>query len=143
VDGQLHDLGHVDQKLGDLDGRQADVVQVRGRVGRGAGKSYCFLIESPRPTESGRRRLRTIAASQDGFAIAEMDLDLRGGGVIAGLEQAGEIDFHLADPKRDMRLLQAAQVDARRLLEHEEMQNTEVREFLAGLQAKVKNVSFS
>jgi len=121
----------------------AQLHQLRGRVGRGAGKSYCFLIESPRPTESGRRRLRTIAASQDGFAIAEMDLDLRGGGVIAGLEQAGEIDFHLADPKRDMRLLQAAQVDARRLLEHEEMQNTEVREFLAGLQAKVKNVSFS
>ena len=121
----------------------AQLHQLRGRVGRGPGKSYCFLVESPRPTESGRRRLRAIAASRDGFAIAEMDLELRGGGVIAGLEQAGEIDFRLADPRRDVRLLQAAQVDARRLLEHEELQNPEVREFLAGLQARIKQVSFS
>ena len=121
----------------------AQLHQLRGRVGRGPGKSYCFLVESPRPTENGRRRLRAIAASRDGFAIAEMDLELRGGGVIAGLEQAGEIDFRLADPRRDVRLLQDAQVDARRLLEHAELQNPVVREFLAGLQAKVKKVSFS
>ncbi len=121
----------------------AQLHQLRGRVGRGPGKSYCFLVESPRPSENGRRRLSTIAASQDGFAIAEMDLELRGGGVIAGLEQAGEIDFRLADPKRDVRLLQAAQVDARRLLEHEELQNPAVREFLAALQAKIRKVSFS
>ena len=121
----------------------AQLHQLRGRVGRGPGKSYCFLVESPRPTEKGRRRLQTIASSQDGFAIAETDLELRGGGVIAGLEQAGEIDFRLADPKRDIRLLQEAQVDARRLLEHDELQNTKVREFLAGLAAKIKDISFS
>ncbi len=55
-----------------------------------------------------------------------MDLELRGGGVIAGLEQAGEIDFRLADPKKDIRLLQEAQVDARRLLDNEELQNRRV-----------------
>ena len=121
----------------------AQLHQLRGRVGRGPGKSHCFLIESPRPTENGRRRLQTIAASQDGFAIAEMDLELRGGGVIAGLEQAGEIDFRLADPKRDTRLLQEAQVDARRLLEHEELQDAAIREFLSGLREKIKKLSFS
>lgn len=121
----------------------AQLHQLRGRVGRGSEKSYCFLVASPRPSPSGRKRLRAIASSQDGFAIAEMDLELRGGGVIAGLEQSGEIDFRLADPRRDARLLQEAQVDARRLLEHPELQNAWLREFLAGLRKRIRNVSFS
>jgi ATP-dependent DNA helicase RecG len=121
----------------------AQLHQLRGRVGRGAEASHCFLVESPCPTASGRKRLQAIAANQDGFAIAEMDLELRGGGVIAGLEQAGEIDFRLADPRKDIRLLQEAQVDARRLLDHEELQNAKVREFLSGLAAKIKGLSFS
>ncbi len=121
----------------------AQLHQLRGRVGRGSERSYCFLVESPRPSAGGRRRLRAIAASQDGFAIAEMDLELRGGGVIAGLEQSGEIDFRLADPRRDARLLQEAQVDARRLLEHPELQSPLLREFLAGLRKKIRNLSFS
>jgi RecG-like helicase len=72
-----------------------------------------------------------------------MDLDLRGGGLIAGLEQAGEIDFKLADPRRDIRLLQEAQVDARKLLDNKELQNPYVREFLAGLANRIKEMSFS
>jgi ATP-dependent DNA helicase RecG len=121
----------------------AQLHQLRGRVGRGTEKSHCFLVESPRPTENGRRRLQAVAAHHDGFAIAEMDLELRGGGVVAGLEQAGEIDFRLADPKRDVRLLQEAQVDARRLLDKPELQNGRVRDFLAGLEKKIKALSFS
>ncbi len=121
----------------------AQLHQLRGRVGRGAEKSHCFLLESPRPTENGRKRLQAVAANQDGFAIAEMDLQLRGGGMIAGLEQAGAIDFKLADPKKDIRLLQEAQVDARRLLERPELQNRRVKEFLAGLAAKIRDLSFS
>jgi len=121
----------------------AQLHQLRGRVGRGTEKSHCFLVESPQPTANGRKRLQAIAANQDGFAIAEMDLDLRGGGLIAGLEQAGEIDFKLADPRRDIRLLQEAQVDARKLLDDKELQNPYVREFLAGLAAKIKDMSFS
>ena len=78
----------------------AQLHQLRGRVGRGTEKSHCFLVASPQPTANGRKRLQTIAANQDGFAIAEMDLELRGGGLIAGLEQAGEIDFKLADPQK-------------------------------------------
>jgi ATP-dependent DNA helicase RecG len=121
----------------------AQLHQLRGRVGRGSQPSQCFLIESPRPTESGRRRLQALAAHHDGFAIAEMDLELRGGGVIAGLEQAGEIDFRLADPGKDIRLLQEAQVDARRLLDHPELQSEAVRGFLAGLGRKIGDLSFS
>ncbi len=121
----------------------AQLHQLRGRVGRGTEKSHCFLVESPRPTANGRKRLQAIAADQDGFAIAELDLELRGGGVIAGLEQAGAIDFRLADPKKDIRLLQEAQVDARRLLDRPELQNRCVKEFLAGLAAKIKDLSFS
>ncbi len=121
----------------------AQLHQLRGRVGRGNEKSHCFLVESPRPTENGRKRLQAVAALHDGFAIAEMDLELRGGGVIAGLEQAGEIDFRLADPRRDLRLLQEAQVDARRLLGRKELQNAHVKDFLSGLAAKVKGLSFS
>ena len=121
----------------------AQLHQLRGRVGRGAQRSHCFLVESPRPTENGRRRLQAVAALHDGFALAELDLQLRGGGVIAGLEQAGEIDFKIADPRKDLRLLQEAQVDARRLLDREELRNDAVREFLAGLEAKVRGLSFS
>ncbi|MBN2346794.1 MAG: ATP-dependent DNA helicase RecG [Candidatus Aminicenantes bacterium] len=121
----------------------AQLHQLRGRIGRGSVRSTCFLLESPRPTENGRRRLRAVAAHGDGFRIAEMDLQLRGGGLVAGLEQAGEIDFRLADPRKDLRLLQEAQVDARRLLEHPELQNPRVRGFLRGLKAKIRKLSFS
>jgi ATP-dependent DNA helicase RecG len=121
----------------------AQLHQLRGRVGRGAQRSHCFLIESPRPTATGRLRLQAIAANHDGFQLAEMDLQLRGGGVIAGLDQAGEIDFKLADPKKDYRLLQEAQVDTRRLLDHPELQDRNIKKFLAGLAAKLKGLSFS
>jgi len=121
----------------------AQLHQLRGRVGRGSQPSHCFLIESPRPTEGGKRRLQALAGHHDGFEIAEMDLQLRGGGVIAGLDQAGEIDFRLADPRKDIRLLQEAQVDARRLLDHGELQTDAIREFLAGLATKIKGLSFS
>ena len=72
-----------------------------------------------------------------------MDLQLRGGGVIAGLEQAGELDFQLADIKKDFRLLQEAQTDARRLLRNPALQNLPIKLFLTSLAAKVKKVSFS
>ena len=121
----------------------AQLHQLRGRVGRGTEKSHCFLIESPRPTENGKLRLQAIAAHHDGFQIAELDLELRGGGVIAGLEQAGELDFKLADTRKDVRLLQEAQTDARRLLQNRDLQNRHIKDFLTALAAKIKDLSFS
>jgi ATP-dependent DNA helicase RecG len=117
--------------------------QLRGRVGRGPRQSYCYLIASPRPTENGKLRLQAIAANDDGFKIAEMDLQLRGGGVIAGLEQAGELDFKTADIKKDYQLFQAAQTDASLLLKNKELQNIDIKNYLATLAAKIKNLSFS
>ena len=121
----------------------AQLHQLRGRVGRGPRQSYCYLLASPRPTENGKLRLQAIAANDDGFKIAEMDLQLRGGGVIAGLEQAGELDFKLADIKKDYPLFQAAQADARLLLKNKELQNSDIKNYLAALAAKIKNLSFS
>jgi ATP-dependent DNA helicase RecG len=117
--------------------------QLRGRVGRGPRQSYCYLIASPQPTENGKLRLHAIAANDDGFKIAEMDLQLRGGGVIAGLEQAGELDFKLADIKKDYQLFKAAQADARLLLKNKELQNIDIKNYLATLAEKIKNLSFS
>jgi ATP-dependent DNA helicase RecG len=121
----------------------AQLHQLRGRVGRGPQQSHCYLIASPRPSESGKARLQAIAASQDGFKIAEMDLRLRGGGVIAGLEQAGALDFKTADIKKDFAQFSAAHEDARRLLQDRKLQNPAVRKHLATLAAKVRNLSFS
>jgi ATP-dependent DNA helicase RecG len=121
----------------------AQLHQLRGRVGRGSQQSYCYLLASPRPTPSGQVRLRAVAASQDGFKIAEMDLRLRGGGVIAGLEQAGALDFKTGDIKKDFALFAAARDDARRLLADGKLQNQAVRERLATLAARIGNLSFS
>ena len=121
----------------------AQLHQLRGRVGRGSQQSYCYLIASPQPTENGKLRLQAIAANTDGFQIAEMDLRLRGGGVIAGLEQAGALDFRLADIKKDYALFQAARDDARLLLKNKELRNLPVRKYLSALAEKIKNLSFS
>ncbi|MCX6556381.1 MAG: ATP-dependent DNA helicase RecG [Candidatus Aminicenantes bacterium] len=117
--------------------------QLRGRVGRGTEQSYCYLLASSQPTENGKLRLQAIAATDDGFRIAELDMRLRGGGVIAGLEQAGELDFKLGDIKKDYPLFKAAQNDARLLLQNPAWQNDEVRNSLSALGAKIKSLSFS
>jgi ATP-dependent DNA helicase RecG len=121
----------------------AQLHQLRGRVGRGPRQSYCYLIASPRPTENGKLRLQAIAANDDGFKIAEMDLRLRGGGVIAGLEQAGTLDFKLADVKKDYPLFKAARTDARLLLDHPELQNRDIKNHLAALAKRIQGLSFS
>lgn len=121
----------------------AQLHQLRGRVGRGQRQSYCYLIASPGPTEKGNLRLQAIAATHDGFRIAEMDLRLRGGGVITGLEQSGALDFRSADIKKDYPLFRAARTDACLLLKNKELQNQEIKEFLAALAKRIKSLSFS
>jgi ATP-dependent DNA helicase RecG len=78
--------------------------QLRGRVGRGRGKSYCLLIGDPKGDES-RRRLKALVESNDGFHIAEVDLQIRGPGDFFGLRQSGIPGFKVADLIRDERIL--------------------------------------
>ena len=75
--------------------------QLRGRVGRGAEQSYCFLYESPEPTEDGARRLQALVEHASGFDLAEIDLDMRGEGHLLGQLQSGRGDFRHARLSRD------------------------------------------
>ncbi|MGY6274183.1 ATP-dependent DNA helicase RecG [Methylomonas sp. MgM2] len=86
--------------------------QLRGRVGRGQVDSYCLLLYQPPLSQSGRERLRILRESNDGFKIAEKDLDLRGPGEIIGNRQTGQIQFKIADLTRDKALLEQVQAAA-------------------------------
>ncbi|MEZ5380663.1 MAG: ATP-dependent DNA helicase RecG [Microthrixaceae bacterium] len=78
----------------------AQLHQLRGRVGRGAAKSSCWLV-SPEPSADGRARLEALVTSTDGFELAEVDLDLRGEGTLMGERQKGRNDLRLASLRRD------------------------------------------
>lgn len=86
--------------------------QLRGRVGRGGGKSYCVLVSDNRSSDT-RKRLKALCATNDGFAIAQQDLDLRGPGDFFGSRQSGLPLFHMASLAGDMAVLQRAQSAAR------------------------------
>ncbi len=97
----------------------AQLHQLRGRVGRGAGASVCVLLRGDTVSETARARLALMRATNDGFRIAEEDLKLRGAGEILGVRQAGEAAFKLADPERTARLIEVARDDARLLLDRD------------------------
>ena len=83
--------------------------QLRGRVGRGASQSYCILLSSYKISADGRERLQTMVSTNDGFAIAEADLKLRGPGEIDGTQQSGApFDLHIANLTTDGSILQMA-----------------------------------
>ena len=86
----------------------AQLHQLRGRVGRGEAQSYCYLLGTP-PNDEGVRRLQALVESNDGFALAEVDLDLRGEGTLLGARQRGRSDLRLANLRRDEELLLSAQ----------------------------------
>ncbi len=85
----------------------AQLHQLRGRVGRGSDPSYCYLLGTP-PTEDGATRLEALVNSTDGFALAEIDLDLRGEGTILGARQRGRSDLRLANLRTDEEMLHEA-----------------------------------
>jgi ATP-dependent DNA helicase RecG len=86
--------------------------QLRGRVGRGARQGLCVLLDSVQNIKKGRR-LEVMKNCDDGFAIAEEDLKLRGAGELAGSLQHGEVSFKAADLSCDADLLEKAREDAR------------------------------
>jgi len=92
----------------------AQLHQLRGRVGRGAAKSYCILITGPRVSDLAEERLDAMIRTQDGFELAELDLSMRGPGEFFGTRQAGLPDFRVANLLRDRQLLELAKNEASR-----------------------------
>ena len=91
--------------------------QLRGRIGRGNKESFCALIYQSPLNKIAKERLRVMEDTNDGFVIAEKDLELRGPGEVLGTRQAGIPDFRIANLKRDSYLLPKIQEMARQLLE--------------------------
>jgi ATP-dependent DNA helicase RecG len=95
----------------------AQLHQLRGRIGRGAAKSFCILMTGGKVTEEGERRLDAMVKTNDGFKIAELDLELRGPGEFFGTRQAGMPSFLVANLIRDRQLLELAKREAAAVME--------------------------
>jgi ATP-dependent DNA helicase RecG len=94
----------------------AQLHQLRGRVGRGSQASYCVLLYHPPLSANGRARLQALRDSQDGFVIAEKDLEIRGPGEVLGTRQTGMMQFRLADFERDKGWIETVRDMAPRLM---------------------------
>lgn len=90
--------------------------QLRGRVGRGADQSYCYLLSDVKLSADSKLRLETMVSTNDGFKLAEIDLKLRGPGDISGTKQSGILDLQLADLSKDAKILQLARNAAMAIL---------------------------
>ncbi|WFP50795.1 ATP-dependent DNA helicase RecG [Methylomonas sp. EFPC3] len=92
--------------------------QLRGRVGRGNQDSYCLLLYQAPLSQTGKQRLAILKQSNDGFVIAEKDLELRGPGEVMGTRQTGQIQFKIADLERDRELLESIPAAAQTIVQH-------------------------
>jgi ATP-dependent DNA helicase RecG len=114
--------------------------QLRGRVGRGAEKSYCILMTSPKLGNDARERIRIMTSTNNGFEIAEKDLELRGPGEIEGTRQSGALNFRLASIVQDRRLLDTARSFASSVLENDpdltSAENLPLKNFLVSQKGK-------
>jgi ATP-dependent DNA helicase RecG len=90
--------------------------QLRGRVGRGPWKSYCILLTAARLSEDARRRIAAMTETNDGFRIAEVDLELRGHGEFFGTRQSGLPEFRAARLPQDLPILEEARREAATLV---------------------------
>lgn len=117
--------------------------QLRGRVGRGELQSYCYLFPRKKITESGKQRIKALREFTDGFRIAEMDMKIRGPGLIHGFRQSGRLDFRLGDPKTDFELFKMAEKDAVALIENTGLMNDFVKNIIIEADEKLKSLNFS
>lgn len=116
--------------------------QLRGRVGRGAEKSYCILLTANEISNDARERMKTMVATSNGFEIAEKDLELRGPGDIEGTKQSGVLNFQLASIVHDRDILDKAKAAADALAEEDPElrhdQNRPLRNYLLSLKGKTQ-----
>ena len=91
--------------------------QLRGRVGRGSEKSFCILLTGSKISQDGRERLKILCATNDGFKVAEKDLELRGPGDIEGTRQSGLLNFKIANIIQDRAMLEVAKNIATQIVE--------------------------
>jgi ATP-dependent DNA helicase RecG len=103
----------------------AQLHQLRGRVGRGAAKSYCILMTGGKLSQQGEERLAAMVRTQNGFELAELDLQLRGPGEFFGTRQAGLPDFRVANLVRDRALLELAKEESSRFVQNASVEATE------------------
>ncbi len=116
--------------------------QLRGRVGRGADKSYCVLLTGNKLSNDARERMKIMVATNDGFAIAEKDLEIRGPGEIEGTKQSGALNFMLASLVNDKAMLEVAKITVENLLNTDPdimlQENEPVKNFLVSQKGKTK-----
>jgi ATP-dependent DNA helicase RecG len=119
----------------------AQLHQLRGRIGRGAAKSYCILMTGGKVSEEGQKRLQAMVDTNDGFKIAELDLELRGPGEFFGTRQAGLPSFRVANIIRDAQLLEAAKREAAFVLAgpNTEISSGEISRALVHMRARWKH----
>ncbi|MDO3721773.1 ATP-dependent DNA helicase RecG [Marinobacter sp. chi1] len=108
----------------------AQLHQLRGRVGRGEQASFCVLMYHPPLSNNGKARLQALRDSQDGFVIAEKDLEIRGPGEVLGTRQTGMMQFRLADFERDKGWIEPVREMAPPLLQTPEVVDALIRRWL-------------
>ena len=104
--------------------------QLRGRIGRGPWESRCILFHGFSWTQDARERLKTMSLTQDGFVIAEKDLELRGPGDFFGTRQSGLPKFRAGDIMRDREIMEEAHSEARRIVDEDQL-TPELHEFIS------------
>ncbi len=114
--------------------------QLRGRVGRGSEKSFCVLLTGQKVSNDARERIKIMCATNDGFLIAEKDLELRGPGDIEGTRQSGALNFKLANIVNDKEVLEVAKIAAEKLVEEDHTlnlaKNLELKNYLQAQKAR-------
>ncbi len=119
--------------------------QLRGRVGRGADQSYCILMTGFRLTKDARTRINTMVSTNDGFKIAEVDMDLRGPGSLEGTRQSGKVDLKIAQLSTHLDIFNKANQDATAILEEdpklEHPENSTFRRYLQEIYFKTQDWS--
>jgi len=108
----------------------AQLHQLRGRVGRGEQASFCVLMYHPPLSANGKARLQALRESQDGFVIAEKDLEIRGPGEVLGTRQTGMMQFRLADFERDKGWIEPVREMAPGLMQHPRLVQALIRRWL-------------